>query len=227
MLFRVAVLFLLVCVACDGMAVRQCRQTSLLSRAVKGFACTTCAALLLCTPCGGGSMHSWAEESAPPPAPTAPTAQAAPAPTAPAEAAKPMPPMVYGLKKGRLLECRAKSNCISTSSVKSVEKYSRPWEWKDLGVDEEYEEVLGAVRSMQYIKIVEADKERHYIHATAKSAFPPSSLDDVEFLLNPLDKIITYRSNSRYAICHTLICYMLYETHPLYAIYHMPYAICH
>ncbi|KAJ1431621.1 hypothetical protein B484DRAFT_478892 [Ochromonadaceae sp. CCMP2298] len=147
-------------------------STSLLSRAVKSFACAASAAALLV----GGSSMSWAEDSTPAPA------------------AKPV--VVFGLKQGRLLACKAKSNCISTSSVKSVEKYSRPWEFSK-EVDEEYEEVLGAIRSLQYLKIAEADKGLHYIHATAKSAFPPSGTDDVEFLLNGADKIITYRSNSR------------------------------
>ena len=32
----------------------------------------------------------------------------------------------YGLKKGRLQVCAAQSNCISTSSIKSLDKYGSP-----------------------------------------------------------------------------------------------------
>ena len=37
----------------------------------------------------------------------------------------------------------------------------------------------------------------YIFRATARSAIPPLGIDDVEFLLNPVDNIVTYRSNSR------------------------------
>eukprot|EP01035_Chromulina_nebulosa_P017719 gene17719-23311_t len=105
-------------------------------------------------------------------------------------------PINYGIKNDRLLPCKALSNCISTSSVESVEKYGRPWtftgEAKDI-----YEKLIVSIRSDQFLDLVESIPSKLYVHATAKSAVPPTGIDDIEFLINPIDKIITYRSGSR------------------------------
>jgi uncharacterized protein (DUF1499 family) len=103
----------------------------------------------------------------------------------------------YGLKKGRLLACRQKSNCISSSSITSLDgKYGTPWtynkETKDI-----YNELINTIKSNKLFKLVDTNDEKYYVHAEAKSAIPPTGIDDIEFLVNPLDKIITYRSNSR------------------------------
>ena len=111
---------------------------------------------------------------------------------------------IYGLKKGRLLPCKMQSNCISSSSINSLEKYGRPWSFSK-SPDEIYIELVKAIKSDNYLTLLTDDNEKntnnvdlkYYIHATAKSAVPPTGLDDIEFLINPLDKIITYRSNSR------------------------------
>eukprot|EP01031_Cornospumella_fuschlensis_P038146 gene38146-46352_t len=102
----------------------------------------------------------------------------------------------YGLKDGRLLKCRQKSNCISTSAINSVEKYSPPWEFSQ-SPQKEYDDLVEAVKSTSYLDLVEQDRDLLYLRAEAKSAFPPTGIDDVEFLINPKDKLITYRSNSR------------------------------
>lgn len=106
------------------------------------------------------------------------------------------PPKLYGLKNGRLLPCKLKSNCISTSSVNSVVKYSRPWLYTKPLADE-FNEIVDVMSKNPYLKVVAVDEGLHYIRAEAKSAFPPSGIDDIELLLNDNDKIITYRSNSR------------------------------
>jgi uncharacterized protein (DUF1499 family) len=102
----------------------------------------------------------------------------------------------YGLKDGRLLKCNRQSNCISTSSVASVEKYGRPWSFSGTG-EEEFDRIIAAAKQIDFITIAEQDKDNMYIHLTAKSAVPPTGLDDIEFLINAQDHIITYRSNSR------------------------------
>lgn len=106
------------------------------------------------------------------------------------------PSKLYGLKNGRLLPCKLKSNCISTSSVNSVVKYSRPWLYTKPLADE-FNEIVDVMNKNPYLKVVSVDESVHYIRAEAKSAFPPSGIDDIELLLNDNDKIITYRSNSR------------------------------
>lgn len=102
-----------------------------------------------------------------------------------------------GLSKGSLLKCKAKSNCVSTSSIKSLEKYSQPWFYGHIDESVAWDKLVSAIRSSSDIALVEKDDELHYLRAEAKSAFPPLGIDDVEFLLNPRDSIVTFRSNSR------------------------------
>ena len=103
----------------------------------------------------------------------------------------------YGLKKGRLLVCKQKSNCISSSSITSLDgKYGIPWTYNKDAKDE-YNELVNIVKSNKLLKLIDINDDNYYIHAEAKSAVPPTGIDDIEFLLNPIDKIITYRSNSR------------------------------
>lgn len=105
----------------------------------------------------------------------------------------------YGLKKGRLLSCQSMGNCISTSSVDSVEKYGRPWEFSNpsISTEDQYKKIIEVVNNDPFLKLTETNPEKLYIHAEAKSAVPPTGTDDIEFLLNGPDRIITYRSNSR------------------------------
>lgn len=103
----------------------------------------------------------------------------------------------YGLTRGdRLLGCKTMGNCISTSAVKSVEKYSRPWTY-DGSADEIYEKIISIIKEDPFISFKESEKEKLYVHAEAKSAVPPTGIDDIEFVVNPRDKIIAYRSSSR------------------------------
>ena len=108
---------------------------------------------------------------------------------------KPLP-VYYGLKKGRLLVCKPLSNCLSTSSITSIDKYSAPWTFSG-DAREEFNKLLDVISSDKYLTVAEADIDKLYIHAEAKSAVPPTGVDDLEFLINSVDSIITYRSNSR------------------------------
>ena len=103
----------------------------------------------------------------------------------------------YGLKKGRLLVCKSKSNCISSSSITSLDgKYGIPWKFTKEPKDE-YNELLNIIKSNKLLKLIDYNNDLLYIHVEAKSSIPIGGIDDIEFLINPLDKIITYRSNSR------------------------------
>ena len=86
---------------------------------------------------------------------------------------------------------------ISTSSVNSLEKYGRPWSIGERSIEDVWKKLTASVDSNKLLKLVEINDENHYIRAEAKSAVPPTGIDDIEFLLSPTDKIITYRSNSR------------------------------
>ena len=102
----------------------------------------------------------------------------------------------YGLQDGRLQKCKTLSNCISTSSVSSLDKYGRPWKYNDPS-SEEFAKLVDIIKADPYLKLAEYEADKLYVHVEAKSAFPVGSIDDIEFLLNDRDKIITYRSNSR------------------------------
>jgi uncharacterized protein (DUF1499 family) len=110
---------------------------------------------------------------------------------------------VFGLKKDRLLKCKDASNCISSSSFASLEHYGKPWQYGDVSADQEFELILNAIKTVdknninRRMTIVDQNKERHYVRAEARSALVVNSKDDVEFLINPIDKIITYRTNTR------------------------------
>ena len=41
---------------------------------------------------------------------------------------------------------------------------------------------------------------RFYLHVTAPSAVPPGSMDDLEFTLNPAERLVFYRSATREAV---------------------------
>ena len=113
---------------------------------------------------------------------------AADAPTAP----------LYGLKKGRLLPCKSKSNCFSTSSISSLEHYAKPWTFSKDG-DQEYQEIVKVLESIKEfpLTVVDQDASKRYVRAETRSAIPPTGTDDIEFLVNGLDNIITVRTNSR------------------------------
>jgi uncharacterized protein (DUF1499 family) len=106
-----------------------------------------------------------------------------------------------GLQKGRLLQCRTLSNCISTSSVNSLDKYGKPLQYSGSS-DEAWAKLKKVLAETQYLNIVEVDEEKKYIRSEGKSAVPPTSTDDVEFLIvqPDTDKLVTYRSNSREVI---------------------------
>lgn len=107
----------------------------------------------------------------------------------------------YGIVKGRLLKCKTQSNCISSTSVNSVEKYGRPWEYSTTA-DDVFNRISTLIQTDKSLdlKLVEQDKTQNYIRAEGKSAFPPNGVDDVEFQVKDADKIVSYRSNSRDAI---------------------------
>ena len=108
---------------------------------------------------------------------------------------------LYGLRKDSLLKCKTFSNCISSSSIQSIDKYGRPWAFSsDKSGKEEFQDIRKVLEAQEYLKVADINEDKLYIRATAKSAVPPSGTDDVEFLVNGLDHIITYRSNSREVI---------------------------
>jgi uncharacterized protein (DUF1499 family) len=79
--------------------------------------------------------------------------------------------------------------------VRSIEKYGRPWVYEDPSAV--WVALKQEVASSALLRLEEVDDDKKYLHAVAKSAVPPTGVDDVEFLLLPEDHVIFYRSNSR------------------------------
>ena len=100
---------------------------------------------------------------------------------------------------GRLQVCATQSNCISTSSIKSLDKYGLPWIIPtNEDPEDSWKTLVANVKADSVMKVVDVDNERHYLRAEAKSMVPISGTDDVEFFLPYLsDRMIFYRSNSR------------------------------
>ena len=103
---------------------------------------------------------------------------------------------LYGIVKGRLRVCPAISNCISTASFRSLDKYGKPWVYSS-DTETIWTALKQELASNALFKVVETKDDIKYIHAEARSALPPTGVDDVEFLLIPEDSLVTYRSNSR------------------------------
>jgi uncharacterized protein (DUF1499 family) len=118
-----------------------------------------------------------------------------------AAATKPVP-QLYGLKKDRLLPCKSKSNCISSSSISSLDHYGKPWAFESKDGDAEYQQLVGVLESITDfpLNVVDKDATKRYVRVETRSAVPLMGTDDIEFLVNSLDNIITYRSNSREVI---------------------------
>ena len=51
-----------------------------------------------------------------------------------------------------------------------------------------------------HVRVPQVDRQRYYIHATAPSKVPPTSVDDIEFLLRPADQLVTHRVATRQSV---------------------------
>jgi len=151
--------------------------------------------------CGGLRLAAWTRGATKAACTAAVAAFALTSPlpaTADAPAGK-VPPALYGLKKDRLLPCKTKSNCVSSSSISSLEHYGKPWSFEGGDADAEFSKLVTVLETIKEfpLNVVEKDASKRYVRAETRSAIPPTGTDDLEFLVNGLDNIITYRSNSR------------------------------
>lgn len=107
---------------------------------------------------------------------------------------------------GRLARCAANSNCVSTSSVASPQHFSPPWSFRSAGSVEKLSDrdvrvawslLNDALASTDGLRVVERDDDRLYVRAESASSVPPTSTDDVEFVLSRTEGTVTYHSESR------------------------------
>ncbi|KAF6002207.1 hypothetical protein F1559_002550 [Cyanidiococcus yangmingshanensis] len=96
-----------------------------------------------------------------------------------------------------LAKCAAEDNCISSTAVGNPSKYGPPWSYAKATADpgEAWSSLEAAVRAEPGLEVQKVQK--YYLYATGPSVFPPGGVDDIEFLMRPMDEVVLYRSSSR------------------------------
>ena len=99
----------------------------------------------------------------------------------------------------RLYSCQTLANCVSVSAIKNPSQFGAPWDYTSSTKDAEeaWKALKRAVKEDATLRVVEEDDAKKYLHAITPSKVPQKGIDDVEFLLIPSEKIVTYRSASR------------------------------
>ena len=102
----------------------------------------------------------------------------------------------------RLSGVSATENGVSTSAVKTPSRYAPPWTYlvetsNDRVAWNSLQQALVDVGGATIQTVTDT-----YLYATAPTVSPPGldGVDDIEFLLRPLDKVVLYRSVSRTAV---------------------------
>jgi uncharacterized protein (DUF1499 family) len=84
----------------------------------------------------------------------------------------------------------APANCVSTASVKQLDLYMSPWTYPEgMPVDEVMARLKGAVSTDIKLEVVE--QKENYLKVKAIRNF---AIDELEFLVNPVDRVITFSS---------------------------------
>jgi uncharacterized protein (DUF1499 family) len=93
------------------------------------------------------------------------------------------------------LKCRkpeggAPANCISTASFKQVDLYLPPWTYPaGMPVNEVMARLKGAVSTDMKLEVVE--EKENYLKV---KAIRNLAIDELEFVINPVERVITFRS---------------------------------
>ena len=102
-------------------------------------------------------------------------------------------------RSDRLYGCATQKNCVSSAAVKNPSQFSAPWDYTISTPDaaQAWRRLKAEIEADSSLKLIEADESKLYIRAEGTSKVPATGIDDVEFLLIPDQKILTYRSASR------------------------------
>ena len=101
-------------------------------------------------------------------------------------------PTNLGVTNGRLADCPNSPNCVSTQADDAKHRM-QPVSFTG-SADEAMQRIKDMVAEMPRTKIVTV--EDNYLHVEFRSAFF-RFVDDVEFLIDPEEQVIHYRSASR------------------------------
>lgn len=99
----------------------------------------------------------------------------------------------------RLGACEPIQNCVATSSTTSPSKSATPWQFA-AEPDAAWDALLAAVRARAEVVAMDSGTSptaRRYLRAEVASVTPPGSIDVLEFLLDPVERTVFYRSATR------------------------------
>ncbi|CAM9515886.1 unnamed protein product [Chrysoparadoxa australica] len=99
----------------------------------------------------------------------------------------------------RLFKCRSSENCVSTSSVKSPDKFASPWNYgpQTTSSSEAYDALVSAIKAMPGAQLRDLSPGLLYLRVAFPSTVPPGSEDIVEFVLRAEDNVVLFRSATR------------------------------
>jgi len=110
----------------------------------------------------------------------------------------------YGLQQegSQLLGCKPSENCVSTSAISSPDKFGAPWSFRG-DIETAFKDLINTLPSVG-LQIATVDNDRKYLRANGKTTisinYPLNDVDDVEFLLDPKQQLVFYRSVSRESV---------------------------
>jgi uncharacterized protein (DUF1499 family) len=106
-----------------------------------------------------------------------------------ANAAEEEEPQSYSIEK---CSTSSKSPCVSTANVKQLDLYLPPWTFEG-PVNEVMSRLKGAIVTDTTCQIVKQDGNR-YLKAEAKRSDLFGTIDELEFIINEKDQVVTFRS---------------------------------
>jgi len=85
-------------------------------------------------------------------------------------------------------------NCISTSNIKQLENYMAPWTF-EVTPEEAFARIKGVIASDATFTVIQMDSDTMYIKAETRRS--RGIADQFEFLINPADKVVVFRSGQK------------------------------
>ncbi|KAG7360166.1 DUF1499 domain containing protein [Nitzschia inconspicua] len=111
------------------------------------------------------------------------------------ETATPTSPLAsYSIEKCNM---SSKSPCVSTSNVRQIDLYSPPWTFpSSYSADEIMSRLKGAIVTDSTCDIVQQDGNQHLVVQAKRPNDLFGTLDQLEFVINAQDQVVTFRSSA-------------------------------
>uniref|UniRef100_A0A7S2S946 Uncharacterized protein n=1 Tax=Eucampia antarctica TaxID=49252 RepID=A0A7S2S946_9STRA len=85
-------------------------------------------------------------------------------------------------------------NCISSSNIKELDRYSPPWSF-EVSAEEAFARLKGALTTDSTMTITELDKDAMYIKAELQRN--SRGTDEMQFLIRADDKVVIFKANEK------------------------------